>query len=336
VDLYNGARLSLADAVASGFTTVHDWAHNIRGPEFADANLQAHAESGVRGRFSYGTPQGHPPTSLMDLDDLARVKAEWFDSGRIGGLVHLGLAGRPPGFAPEPVFVPEWEAAQDLGLPVSYHANSNRAQGSAAMIQQLADRGMLGPSTQIIHALFTTEAERQAIVETDTSVSVSPWSELLIGYGVTPIETLRSAGVRLNISADTTPLTGTVDPFSIMRLTLGLDRGQAESEFSLSARRVLEMATIEGARGLGLADVTGSLTPGKRADLIMVRTDHVNIAPMTDPVNTIVLAAQPANVDTVVVDGRILKRRGVLTAVDQDTVVRDAYSSLEAVLERVS
>ena len=333
VDIYNGVRLALAEAVFSGITTVHDWAHNIRGPEYADANLRAHARSGLRGRFSYGTPQGHPLTQTLDLADLERVKREWFDRGRLP-LMHLGLAGRPPGLVGPEVYRPEFEAARRLGLPVSYHANSNRAQGAQQMIKRLGDEGMLGPDTQLIHALFTTAEERGLIASSKSSVSVSPWSELLIGYGVTTVKELVDAGALLNLSVDTLPLTGNADMFSVMKLTLGLYRGQAEQELSMSSRRVLEMATIEAARGLGIAGQTGSLTPGKRADLIMVRADEVNIAPFTDAPNMIALAAQPANVDTVVVDGRILKRHGSLTVVDTREVIRRATESLAAVTRR--
>ncbi len=332
-DIYQGARLALAEALHSGITTVHDWSHNIRGPQYADANLRAHQEVGLRARFSYGTRQGHPATETIDLADLERVRREWFRSGRLE-LVHLGLAGRPPGVASDDVARTEYEAARRLGLPVSYHANSNRAQGQLANIQRLADAGMLGPHVQIIHALFTTAAERQALASTGTSVSVSPWSELLIGYGVTTVKDLVDAGVLLNFSVDTLPLTGNADMFSIIKLVVGLHRGQAEQEFALLARRALAMATIDSARGLGLDGVTGSLTPGKRADLIMVRADALNIAPFTDAPNMIAFAAQPANVDTVVVDGRVLKRDGRLTALDSREVVKEASAAFERVLAR--
>jgi 5-methylthioadenosine/S-adenosylhomocysteine deaminase len=332
-DIYNGVRLALAEAVFSGITTVHDWSHNVRGPEYADANLRAHARTGLRARFSYGTPQGHPATELMDLADLERVKREWFDAGRLP-LVHLGLAGRPPGTVGPEVYRPEFEAARRLGLPVSYHANSNRAQGDLAMIAALDREGMLGPDTQLIHALYTTAEERAAIARSGSPVSVSPWSELLIGYGVTTVKQLLDAGVRLNLSVDTLPLTGNADMLNVIKLTLGLHRGQAEQEFSLSAQRALELATIEGARGLGIADRTGSLTPGKRADLIMIRTDALNMAPFTHAPNMVALAAQPANVDTVVVDGRILKRRGRLTSIDARKVMSRAERSLAEVTSR--
>lgn len=333
LDLYRGIRVALADAVCSGITTVHDWAHNIRGPEHADAALSAHAEFGLRGRFSYGTPQGHPAAQPIDLADLSRVHADWFTAGRVPRM-HLGLAGRPPGASPEAVYRAEYDAARGMDLPVSYHVSSTREQGQLEMIRLLGEEGMLGPHTQLIHAMYASAAERSLVASSGASVSVSPWSEMLIGYGVPPVGAMLAEGVPVSLSVDTLPLTGTAELFSVLRLTMGLVRGQTENEFGVSAHRMLELATIEGARGLGLADVTGSLTPGKRADLIMVRGDDLNIAPFTDPANMITLAAQPSNVDTVISDGRVVKYAGRLTVADLDRIVREAEISLEAVQAR--
>ena len=141
-------------------------------------------------------------------------------------------------------------------------------------------------------------------------MSISPWAELLIGYGVTPVHLMEQSGMLLTLSVDTLPLTGTADLWSVIRLTTGLLRGQAEQELAVSTRRILEMATIDAARSLGLGDVVGSLTPGKRADLILVRTRDVATAPQTDVPNLLALAAGAANVDTVMVDGRIRKQHG--------------------------
>ncbi len=332
-DLFHGTRLGLVDALNTGITTVHDWAHNLRSPEHVDGNLRAHEEVGLRGRFSYGTRQGQPGTELLDLEDVARVQQEWFDGGRLP-LMHLGLAGRPPGLVGEAVFRPEYDAAQALGLPVSYHANSNRAQGALEMIRQLGEQDMLTPDTQLIHALFTTEQERATVRETGATVSISPWSELLIGYGVTPVHEMEQSGMLLSLSVDTLPLTGTADLWSVVRLTTGLLRGQAEQELAVNTRRILEMATIDAARSLGLGDLVGSLTPGKRADLILVRTRDVATAPRTDVPNLLALAAGAENVDTVMVDGRIRKRHGELVDIDEARVVRETETALRKLLSR--
>lgn len=332
-DLYHGARLALVDALNTGITTVHDWSHNLRSPDHADANLRAHREIGLRGRFSYGTPQGHPGTSLVDLDDIARVKREWFDAGRVP-LLHLGLAGRPPGLVGEAVYRPEYDAAQELGIPVSYHANSTRAHGEIGMIRLLAEQEMLTPDTQLIHALYTTEAERAAVRDSGASVSISPWSELLIGYGVTPVNQMESSGMLLTLSVDTMSLVGSADLWSVLRLATGLYRGIAEQELAVGTRRILQMATIDAATSLGLGDVVGSLTPGKRADLLLVRSHDVATAPVTDVPNTLALATGAENVDTVIVDGRIRKFRGRLVDVDEGKVVRATERALTALLAR--
>ena len=112
--------------------------------------------------------------------------------------------------------------------------------------------------------------------------------------------------------------------FAIMKAIQNIENGRALDEFKLTARRVLELATIDGARSMGLGDVVGSLTPGKRADLIMVDTRAVNLAVLTEPAHLLVEAAQPANVDTVMIDGRIVKRGGRLTTLDVGKVIDDA------------
>ncbi len=143
-----------------------------------------------------------------------------------------------------------------------------------------------------------------------------------------------AAGVLVSLSVDTTALAGNADMFATMRATQNIENARSGSEFALPPRRVVELATISGARDLGIADRVGSLTPGKRADLILMRTTDVNIGPFTNPAHLLVGAAQPANVDTVIVDGRILKRRGQLTPLDGERVVREAAASLAGVRAR--
>jgi 5-methylthioadenosine/S-adenosylhomocysteine deaminase len=163
---------------------------------------------------------------------------------------------------------------------------------------------------------------------------VSPYSELRIGFGITKILEYIENGVTLGLSVDTTPLTGNCDMFGIMKIVQNIENGRAENEFKLPARRVVELATIEGARSLGLADRIGSIETGKRADLILVNTRDINMGPFTDPAYMVVDSAQPWNVDTVMVDGRILKRNGKLTAIDATKVVADARTALAGVRER--
>jgi cytosine/adenosine deaminase-related metal-dependent hydrolase len=122
--------------------------------------------------------------------------------------------------------------------------------------------------------------------------------------------------------------------FSIMKAILNVENARQRNEFSLTARRVLELATIEGARSMGIDAQTGSLTPGKRADVIVVDTRAINLGVYSDPAALLVEAAQPQNVESVLVDGRFLKRDGRLTALDVGAAIDDAKAALAAINDR--
>jgi cytosine/adenosine deaminase-related metal-dependent hydrolase len=336
-DTYAGTRLAAAEAVDAGITTVHDWSHNIRGADWAEAGLRALAESGLRARFSYGYQAGHPNDRLMALDDLASTAARWA-SYAAGGRIHLGMAWRGTGgsnpamrVAPE-LYRAEIAAARELGLPVTVHACGPAA--AAGQLRTYADHGLLGPDLQVVHLNNASPAEIGLAAEAGTPVSVSPWTELQIGYGQPVTGELLAAGLPVGLSVDTTMLCGNADLFAVMKVTQACANAQARDEFALTARDVLRLATIDGARSLGLGAVTGSLAPGKRADLIVVALDGPNLGILTDPVRLLVTAASPRDVRLVVADGRVLKRDGRLTAVDVGEVTRAARESLAGVLSR--
>jgi cytosine/adenosine deaminase-related metal-dependent hydrolase len=327
-DMYAAGRLAAAEAVHSGITFVHDWCHNVRGPAYADAALRALAETGIRARFSYGSPTGASNDVSIDLADLARLREGWSgDSDR--DLLTLGLAWRG---AASGATVRDYEVARELGLPISVHANN--FQASAGGIAQLAERGFLGSDVQVIHAVWCTPEEVRALADTRTTVSVSPYSEMRIGFGMPIVAQLLDAGVNVGLSVDTPALSGNADMFAIMKAIQNIENGRALNEFKLTARRALELATIDGARSMGISDLVGSLTPGKRADLIMIDTRAVNLAVFTEPAHLLVEAAQPANVDTVMIDGRIVKRAGRLTGVDVGDVVDSAARALTELRRR--
>jgi 5-methylthioadenosine/S-adenosylhomocysteine deaminase len=161
-----------------------------------------------------------------------------------------------------------------------------------------------------------------------------------MGHGVPATQRALEHGIRPCLSVDV-ETTEPGDFFTTMRLTLYMQRhevnqrrlaGQAEVPAYLSARDVLEFATIEGARACGLDAVTGSLTPGKEADVILLATDRVNVMPINDPVGAVVESMDTSNVDTVIVKGRVLKRNGVLTGLDVKALERRVVQARDHVL----
>jgi cytosine/adenosine deaminase-related metal-dependent hydrolase len=174
------------------------------------------------------------------------------------------------------------------------------------------------------------------LAKAGSPVSVSPGTELRIGYGFTKISEFLDAGVPLGVSVDTTALSGDANLFGILKMVRNIENAKAHDEFKMTARRVLELGTIDGARSMGIDNSVGSLKPGKRADVIMIATNQLNMGVFTDPTHMLVESTQPENVDTVIVDGRILKRNGKLTSIDTDQVLTDAAASLEAVRKRAN
>src|SRR5215470_17063756 len=336
-DMYQGTRLAAAEAINSGITFVHDWCHNIRGFDYAEADLRALRETGIRARFSYGGAQGMANSASINIGDFERLHREWA-SYSDDGLITLGLAWRGMGgnntatAIPPDIYRRELEAARNLGLPVSVHASGSRP--AAGQVNTIYKANLLRQDMQIIHAIVVSKDEIEAIKAAGASISISPFSELRIGFGMPQTGELLGAGIPVGLSVDTVELTGNADMFGIMKLVQNIENGKAENEFKITARRVLELGTIEGARSMGIADKVGSLKAGKRADLIMVSTRDVNLGVFTEPAHMIVTAAQPSNVDTVVVDGRILKRSGKLTALNVSQIVSEANAANAALRKR--
>ena len=330
-DSYIGVRLGVAEGLLSGITTVHDWSHNTVSPQHADAELQALKDIGIRARFSYGNGQGAPADKTMDLTDLARVQKQWTSD-----MLSVGAALRTPGLPgtrgsiPVDLYRAEFEAAKKLGLQATIHC------GPKNLIDLMGKNNLLGPDILLVHPQGMTADELRMIGDTRSPWSIAPVIEMsysAVRNGTIQYSELNGMGVPLGLSIDASAATN-ADFFNVMRALMWSDWQRTGAPLRLKPKRLVELATIEGAKLLGLADKTGSLTPGKRADLITIRTNDLNMAPVGDPYYGLVFQGQPSNVDTVVVDGRILARGGKLTAVDVPKLVGEAAASARGMEER--
>jgi cytosine/adenosine deaminase-related metal-dependent hydrolase len=189
-------------------------------------------------------------------------------------------------------------------------------------VRTLNELGLMGPDTTYIHCTDSTDDELDLIAKTGGSASVAPFVEMLMGHGVPPTGRLVARGVRPSLSIDVvSSVPG--EMFTQMRTALVQERILAFTDTpdtafapTLTHRDVLEFATIDGARACALDHKTGTITPGKQADIILVRTDQVNVAPVIDAVAAVVICADTSNIDTVFVAGRILKHNGQLIRFD--------------------
>src|SRR5262245_40627771 len=276
-DMYQGALLSAAEAIYSGMTTVHDWCHNIRTPEYALRDIQALRDAGVRARFSYGWSQGQDDKDILNIRDIEALHGDW-KSHSNEGLITLGLGWRGKfraGPLPENVYRTELEAARSMGIPVTVHIQSR--QNPPRQIEAHAKENLLGKDIQLVHAVWATPDELKMVKDAGATISIATTSDLRIGFGLPPVSDFLAAGIPCGISVDTSALIGSSSLFGVMRNVRDAEHARTLSEFKLTARRVLELATIEGARSLGIDDRVGSLRPGKRADIIAVTTRALNM-----------------------------------------------------------
>ena len=331
-DSYRSVILGIAEALSAGVTTVHNWAHNVRSPDHADAELSAMRDAGIRGRFSYGPAQGMPDDQPMDMAGLARVQRDWMPGD---GLLTLGICSRnigamsiggaARGTLTIDMAKRDWGGARALGLPITLHTSG------PSPIKLLEEAGLLGPDVQLVHPLLTTPEERAILKARGVSYTMAPVGEARrpSTVGVIQLGEMLEAGVKVSLSTDHTT-NYNCDPFVGMRILFALHHHRIGNKIPLTVKRLVQLATLDGAVDLGIAEKTGSLTPGKRADIILLRTTDINMAPVGDPYEAIVSLAQPTNVDTVIVDGRILRQAGKFTALDHAKVVREAHEAASA------
>src|SRR5581483_7527023 len=254
--------------------------------------------------------------------------------------VTLALAARAPGNSSFDVARHDWELARDLGIRISVHVGMRLTGVHVHHVKNLHDLGLLGPDTTYIHCTDSTDEELDLIAETGGRASLAPYVEMLMGHGPPPTGRLIDRGVRPSLSVDVvSSVPG--EMFTQMRTALVAERigsftDTPDEAFAptLTHRDVLEFATIEGARACALEDRTGSLTPGKQADIVLLNADAINTTPVLDPLATIVVFADTSNVDQVFVGGRAVKRDGKLLDVDLPGVFRKLEESRNHILSR--
>jgi len=340
-DVQLGNYAGALEALNGGVTTLLDWSHINNTPDHSDAAIQGLKDAGIRAIYAHGVPTGGEWWAFSELEhpeDVRRIRDTYFSSDE--GLITLALAARAPGNSNFEVAKHDWELARDLDIRISVHVGMRLTDVEVQHVKNISDLGLLGDDTTYIHCTDSTDEELDLIAESGGTASIAPYVEMLMGHGPPPTGRLLDRGVRPSLSVDVvSSVPG--EMFTQMRTALVHDRILSHTDTpkeafqpTLSHKDVLEFATIVGARACALEDKVGSLAPGKQADIVLLKVNAINTAPMVDPVGTIVVFADTSNVDSVFVAGRAVKRNGQLVDVDLDNVFKKLEESRNHILSR--
>lgn len=335
------ARLGAMECLAGGTTTLGDNTD-------AGVTMRVLTESGLRGvvyQELFGIDDREPITPIIESLRAKIAAHQRFASDRVavGVSPHALYTIRPALFAAIDTYVAEERLPTSIHIAesASESALTERGAGPFAEMyarrgitwepprmsptQYAADMGALGPKTLAVHCVHQTEEDIAQTAATGAAIIHCPKSNAKLGAGIAPLSRwLRTPGLRLGLGTDSAVSNNTLDMFEEMRFALLLQRAMREEVEVVTARDVIRMATLGGAEAMSRADRTGSLTPGKRADLIAVRLDRPHAVPATDPYAALVYAARADDVLLTLVNGQILYDNGHWPTLDASAILNGA------------
>ena len=311
-DHYVGNYLTAVGCIDSGITCVIDNSHNSRSAAHSDAAIEALIDSGIRAVHASGPPVAGDWDHQWP-QDLERLQKKYFSS--TDQLVTLRMFSA--------VNRDNWAVARKLGLRITTEFQGPQ---QAALLEPLVQDKLVGPDNTFNHCGALPEKTWQTFVDIGANINVCPRSDAqyALGEGVCALQHAWDHGIKPGLSVDNETSYST-DMFMEMRVALYLQRAVAQNRrFSgdqnapkpLMARDVLYCATMGGARCAGLESKIGSLTPGKEADIVLIRADDINLYPSNNALGTVVQAAERSNVETVIIGGRVRKHQGNVMSLD--------------------
>jgi cytosine/adenosine deaminase-related metal-dependent hydrolase len=325
-DAYAGILVTALGMIDTGTTAMVDISQVSHTPEHSDACVRALQESGIRAVYAYH--RGAGPAAQYP-QDIKRLQRTYFSSK--DQLLTLALTAN--------LNANVFTLAREVDVPVVQHLVGNDL---SPQLLDLGRAGLLRPGDEYIHCLGINDAAWRLIKDTGGHVSICAPIDMAMGHGLPAIQEALDHGFRPSLSSDH-GVAIAQDFFGVMRSTYTLQRllilqrarrGEQNLPPLLSCRDMLEFATIAGARCANLDSKVGTLTPGKEADIVMLRTDRLDVWPLNNAPMAVVNLMNPAHVDTVFIAGKVKKWRGNLVGVDTSSVLRIVEEARDGVVRR--
>jgi 5-methylthioadenosine/S-adenosylhomocysteine deaminase len=319
-----GTRLAVAEMLRSGTTCFNDMYF------FPDVTARVAAQAGIRSVVGLILID-FPSAWAGDADDYLRKALEVHDALRNEPLVSTAFAPHAPYSVSDQPLARMLTLSNELELLIHMHVHETADEVQQGLdnfgtrpIERLREIGLLGPSLLAVHMTQLTEAEIADMARANAHVVHCPESNLKLASGFCPAQRLLDAGINVALGTDSAASNNDLDMLGEMKTAALLGKGVAGDATALPAQRVLEMATLNGARALGLTERIGSLANGKEADIVAVDLGQLNTQPLFNPVSQIVYAAGRSQVSDVWVAGRRLLANGQLNSLDMQAIATSA------------
>jgi cytosine/adenosine deaminase-related metal-dependent hydrolase len=326
-DAYVGELVSAIRALDAGITTLMDISQVSNSPEHSDACVKGLHEAGIRAVFAYA--RGFGPKAQYP-QDIERLQKKYFSTA--DQLLTLALGTQ--------MIQEQWTVARKAGVRIFTHVVG---RANCDTILKWSDAGLAKSDNVYIHGTGASPEFMKMIAATGAALSIASPIEMTMRHGMPPLQLAIENSVRPSLSSDV-ETTMAADMFTQMRSVFTLQRalineraigGEKNLPPMLTAREVVGFATVEGAKCLALDRKIGTLSPGKEADIVMLRTDLPNVLPFNNAYGAIVAHMDTSNVDTVIVAGRVMKRHGKLVGVDIKRVAALADQSRNYIIGKV-
>ena len=330
-DAYVGNYIGALRSIDAGVTCITDISQVSNTPEHSDAMIKALKDSNIRALYAYSRGSG---TGARFPQDVERIAKQHFSSSDQLVTLAMGTA----------INRDQWLAARSVGARIFTHIVGGNPGVGPGDLMKMADEGLMKEDNVYIHFTGATNEQMKRVKDSGGWLSLAVPIEMAMRHGMPPIQQALDAGIRPSLSSDV-ETTMSADMFTQMRATFTLQRalvneralkGEKDLPALLTAKDVIEFATLQGARANGLESRVGTLTPGKDADIVMLRADLTNTLPLNSAYGAIVTAMDTSNVDTVLIAGRVVKRGGRLVGVKLDEVRKRAAASRDYLVGKLN
>jgi len=346
-DCYFGALLGCLEMIKSGTTCASDFHYVYTKPTLGDYIVKAMIDSGIRGIVARGfmdTDEAKIVPFLIEEGETALKRSEEFVrrwNGAADKRIHISLAPGPPPWGSPELLKDAKELANKLKVGVQLHIAETLDEVKIVKslfrkrpIEFLNTLGILDPELLAVHCVWATDKEIRMLKATDSKVSHNPTSNMYLASGVAPVPRIIKAGVTVGLGTDGAASNNNLDMFEAMKFAVLLHKVHNLDPTIIAAEKVLEMATIEGARALGLEKDIGSLELGKKADITIVNIKQLNTSPINRAFSQLVYCANGSNADTVIIDGKILMENRQITVTDEQQVIKRAQEQADDLVKR--